>query len=113
MLDGVGDRRAVNLVRLALVGHHLAVEQAPDEAQRFFHAVDPSPGRFVRDAELPVVTDPPAGPEPELQAPARERVHGRRLSGQHQRMAKVIGEDVRADAQPRRDRRGGRHGRDR
>src|SRR6185312_11724737 len=81
-----------------------------DDPDRLLEPVDPRPRSLQRDPQLAIVAGVPARPEPELEAPAGDRLHGHRLLGEEDRGAVVVAGDGEAEGDPLAPGRGGGEG---
>jgi hypothetical protein len=70
------------------------------DSDRLFEPVDPRPGTIERDAGRPILGLVPAGANADDDTPVAEAIEGRQLLGEHGRMAEVVVEDERTEAQP-------------
>ena len=82
--------RSRTCVVLALVGARAVGEEAAHDVDRFDHPVDPRARAVETDTGRLVVGGGPTGADPELQAALRQQIEGRRLLGQHRRVAVVV-----------------------
>ena len=85
-------------------------EEPLENLDRLLQSAHPDAGRVEGEAGLLVLAAQPARAEPELEAPAGQRVERRRLLGEDDGVAIVVVDDHRPDPEPAGDGRGGGQG---
>ena len=95
------DGMARHVIVVALERHRVAAQQALHDGDGLAQPRHPHAAPIERQPRLVVLRLHVAGAEAELQPPVGEQVHQRRLARQQHRMAEVVVEHERADAQPR------------
>lgn len=80
-------------------------EEPTEDGHRLHHAIDPDAGRVKVEPDRRVFGFVPAGTNPHHDAALADQVERREVLGEHRRVAKVVVEDQRAEAQAF-----GRHG---
>ena len=88
-------------------------EQPAEDGDRLGHPLDPHARRVELQADRPVLGLVPAGPDPDVEPAVAEDVERREVLGHDGRVAQVVVEHERADAEPFGRHRGGGEHRDR
>src|SRR5207249_4545355 len=91
--------RLFHLVVLARERHLLLAEETLQQRHRFGQAPNAHAAAFERDARALVVAVEPTRTDTELEAAVREDVERRALAREHGRVAEVVVDDERADAE--------------
>ena len=88
-------------------------EEALQHGDGLGQALDARRDRLEREPDRVVFGAVPAGPDPDVEAPATEHVEAGHVLGQDRRMAQVVVDHERPDPEGLRGGRDDRHGRDR